>query len=192
MPECVEEQTTKHYRGKWCGFGPVQNDETVLFAVFENQDRRKNTLTADSFSKNLNSTSESIARLSYVARATFRRKIVNNRRLAGVASVIVSKIRDMRVEFEQQGVKQKVRSVCIVDRVERGDCQGHATMGYSEAIGPPMTQAYISKLRKKIRMDLAETFSQIQPEESYQWPSSIQVLQKRFLSVRRVLVALRD
>jgi hypothetical protein len=63
---CVEEHSTRHYRGRWRGFGPVRDREHVLYAVFAATSRNDGRLTAGSFTKNLNDCTESIARRQYV------------------------------------------------------------------------------------------------------------------------------
>jgi hypothetical protein len=182
MIECAEEQQTKHYRGKWFGFGPVRDGERVLFAVFEQTKRQGLHLAGDSF-KNLKNGNESLARSSYVTRSVFDGKIVipgkaTKGDLVGIAIADVSRIRALRADVILNNTTVKVRSICVIDRVDEGDADGHATMGYAE-IGRGVGQGQIGTIRLKIRMDLANEFSEIAPANSHSWPRRLEVALKR-------------
>lgn len=77
MSDCPGERQTQHHRGRWFGFGPVRNNERVIFAVFENTPRHGAELTAKSFDTNLVSGTQSVARASLVSRATFDLQVVD-------------------------------------------------------------------------------------------------------------------
>src|SRR6266852_2954350 len=102
MTDCLEEQQTQHYRGKWYGFGPVNNGERVVFAVFERTKRAESQLTANSFeSSYLANSSQSLTRASYVTRTLFDREIAvrgsaTKGPLIGIACADVSKVRKLR------------------------------------------------------------------------------------------------
>jgi hypothetical protein len=134
MTECVEEQCTGHYRGRWHGFGPVHNHERVLLAVFETTKRDGFRLTGDSFNnKHLASSSESLVRISYVTKALFDSEIVSRAlpqkgALVGVACAKASEIRRLHADIKVSHGIRKVRAICVLDRVDEGDLDGHATM----------------------------------------------------------------
>jgi len=177
MNDCEDEQRTCHYRGKWFGFGTVRDSEHVLFAVFQDTPHAESSLTEKSFTSNLINTSESLARVSYVTSSVFDRCIVRDRNVLGIASAHVSSIRMRRADIKLNAITKKVRAICIVDQVVPGDCEGHAAMGYGEeTAGQGISEAQIGKIRKNIRMDLANEFSAIIPTEQHQWPWHVGVL----------------
>jgi hypothetical protein len=192
MTECVEEQQTKHYRGKWCGFGPVRSGEQLLFAVFEQTKYQGSRLAGDSF-KELKNTNESVVRCSYVTRSLFESRIVQpgeaaRGALVGVAVADVSRIRTLRTDIKLNATTVKVRSICVIDRVDEGDIDAHATMGFAE-LKEGVSQAQIGTIRMNIRMDLAGVFSEIGPPDGQRWPWRLGVALKRAASIARVLFA---
>jgi len=166
----------------------VRDSEHVLFAVFQDTHHAGSSLTAKSFTRNLNNTSESLARASYVTRSVFDRSIVRDRNVVGIASAHVSSIRRRTAHIKLNAITKKVRAICIVDKVEPGDCEGHAAMGYGEeTAGQGMSPEQIGKIRLNIRLDLANEFSAIIPTEQHQWPWGVGVLARRLVSIARVL-----
>jgi hypothetical protein len=178
MSDCVEEQTTHHFRGRWHGFGPVRDPEHVLFAVFPDIPRNGDRLTDASFSSNLNNLTQSLGRVLYVSQKTFDIEIVRGAAVDGVCSAHVGKIRLMRADIETPKGTINIRSMCVLDLVEEGDCEGHATMGYSKALNQ-VSQKQIGKKRKAVRMDLAATFSEIRIADEHRWPSTMDVFRRR-------------
>src|SRR5215469_12111759 len=146
MSDCPEERSTQHYRGEWCGFGPVADDEHVIFAVFQKTKCREQQLAQDSFdNSNLKMRTQSLARGAFVSRSIFNRKIVDALNqtkgpLIGIALADVSKIRAIPAKINLNNTEIRVRALCVLDRVERGDCDGHATVGFSEATNVPISQ----------------------------------------------------
>lgn len=192
MSECADEQLTQHYRGRWFGFGPVRDSEYVFFAVFDDMPHSSLSIAANSFSKNLKNSTESIGRGSYVTIGDFKRHIVRNKSAIGVVRAHVSAIRMLRAEIQLNAITKRVRSVCILDRVERDDCDGHATMGYGkETAAQGMSQGQIGKKRLDICRDLAREFSNIIPIEKNRWPWTVRVLAGRIVSIIRVILATR-
>ena len=199
MTDCADEQLTCHYLGRWRGFGRVRNNEHVLFAVFDDTNVDETQLTQDSFSTNLNDSSESLARRSYVTRAVFDRDIVRERTLVGVALAHVEEMRRLRADIQTNTGTIKVRSFCVLDRVDVGDCDGHATMGYAEALAEGYSVAtgqisdkQLGKKRRFARMDLAITFSDVFPAKNNGWPWPLGIPFKRIWSIlREVGVSLR-
>jgi hypothetical protein len=192
MIACPDELHTRHHRGRWYdGFGPVHNDERVLFAVFADTPRDNDILDPRAFGRNMNKTTQSLARCSYVSRPVFDRTVVGTRALHGVAIAHVQAIRALTAPIQIQHETRQVRAVCVVDLVERGDCTGHAAMGFSEQVeGAGLSPGQLGKVRERIRLELAHTFSRIAPADSVVWPSDILVLAKRLLFIVRSIRAL--
>ncbi len=193
MTDCVEELTTQHFRGRWHGFGPVKDREVVIFAAFQSTNCVGGRLTADSFdNKHLKTSAQSLARRAFVTRQVFDRAIVRDGALKGVAIANVSAIRALVADVRLNAGETSVRSLCVLDRVDAGDCDGHATAGYCEqqvALG--MSQAQLSKVRARIRLDLADTFSEVHNADTRGWASGWSLRLKRALSVLRTALSFR-
>jgi hypothetical protein len=89
----------------------------------------------------------------------------------GIALARVAEIRALGVEIRTNAAVTKVRALCVLDLVEKGDIDAHATAGYCEATEPSgIGQAYLGKVRMTIRMDLANVFSDVSPADKHHWP----------------------
>jgi hypothetical protein len=195
MDPCADESRTLHHRGEWFGFGPVRPSEQIIFAVFAGTNRNAaGRLSEDSFSnQKLIKTNESVARSSFITRAIFDKKIGKNNSsgkgaVVGVAYVDVSRIHQLSAEIADNNSTYKVRAVCVIDRVEHGDCQGHAAMGYGEATTLVSDPKKMGKLRKRIRLDLANQFSDVITVEKYHWAKCFDLFGGRFDTVLRALL----
>ena len=190
MTDCPEERKTQHFRGRFYGFGPVRDDETVIFAVFQSTKRVGQRLIANSFdNKHLKNAAQSLARRSFVTKKTFNKMIVRQETLDGIATAKTAEIRALVADVKSNARAITVRSLCVLDRVDAGDCEGHATTGYSEqhaSLGISQTQ--LSKVRAKIRLDLADAFSDVRNEQLQKWPSDASVTMGRILSIARGLL----
>ena len=189
MPECAHDQRTCHCRGHWHGFGPVSGDEELIFAAFDQTSRNADNLTANSF-KNLAGNAESVARGTYVSWHVFRGHVVQSGQHAkgafvGIATAKVESVRRLRTDIPINNQAASVRSICVIDLVEDGDYDGHATMGFGEPI-ESLGQTLKGKKRLAIRMDLAKEFSKIHEPQTHHWPSRIMVGLRRFTSIGRV------
>jgi hypothetical protein len=191
MTECLEEQTTQHFRGHWHGFGPVRNHEKVIFAVFEATSCNGRQLIAASFDNDhLKSITQSLARHSFVTLPTFYRTIVRSADsvLRGVAIANVAAVRALVADIKLNAGQVTVRAFCLLDRVEEGDCDGHATVGYSETHETfNISQGQLGKVRARIRLDLANTFSEINDVVACRWPRIGDILLGRTFSIGRTL-----
>ena len=192
MIDCLDERATKHFRGHWYGFGPVQDAEAVVFAVFQSTKIKNGRLTADSFdNKHLKRNAQSLARQSFVTRAIFEKAIVRGAALQGIAVASAAAIRALVADVKLNADQISVRSLCVLDRVDEGDCDGHATAGYSErhaSLG--ISEAQLSKVRARIRLDLANTFSEVRDLDSWKWPRYWALFVGRARSIVRVITVL--
>jgi hypothetical protein len=172
MADCEKEQSTCHYRGKDFGFGPVRNDEDVLFAVFEDTALNGNRLDKDAFTTNLNDSSQSVARTAYVSKADFDQYIAPGG-ARGISVANVARIRSLVAELALNSTKITIRSICVLDKVEAGDCDGHATLGYCEALtAHGISPGQLGKRRVAIKADLANVFSEVVAIDVHPWPTA--------------------
>jgi hypothetical protein len=188
MPECAHERQTCHYRGRWYGFGPVQDNERLILAVFDQTPRSADSLTSNSF-KHLVDNSESVCRAFYVTSQVFETQVAQPGQqtkgaFVGITVASARSIRRLRTDFTMSHRMITVQSICVTDRVEPGDYDGHATMGFSEPI-EALGQTLKGKKRLAIRMDLAKEFSRIHEIQDHHWPGHLKVLRFRLASVLR-------
>jgi hypothetical protein len=196
---CEKELATQHYRGKWFGFGPVCGSERVMLAVFETTPRSVDgmRLVSKSFTKNLVTGTESVARSQFVSSKIFSKEVAEKGvrtkgQLVGVACADVTQIRALRADLPLiAGGTYKAGAVCVLDLVEMGDYEAHATLGYCAFPAHISNPKTIGKLRERIRLDLATVFSPIIGFEDHNWPSSLEVGLFRIASVVRVVQASR-
>jgi hypothetical protein len=182
MTDCIEERESKHYRAPWFGFGIVRDNERVVFAVFDRTPLSGSALKENSFDGNkLKKNNQSLARDLFVTKRIFDRKIVrrdesNNGAFLGIVWASVSKIREIRADVKLNAGTVKVRAICVLDRVEAGDCDGHATMGYEETEALGLSKEQLGKVRKRIRYDLANAFSNVTDAKEFLWPGAWNIL----------------
>ncbi len=170
MTDCPEEQQTQHYGRKWRGFGPVRNNERLIFAVFDRTPRDGNSLIKNSFNNShLIAYEESVARQLYVTRSVFDSKIVSpsiplRGPLVGISCADVTRLRRLRVDIPRGPNRfVNIRAICVLDKVVAGDFDGHATLGYAGVGALNVGKEQLGKVRSRIRLDLAtKVFSEVQ------------------------------
>jgi hypothetical protein len=172
MPECAEETTTQHHLGAGHGFGPVQNDEYVYFAVFDQTQRDGSLLSADSFdNKQLKKDGLSVSRASHITLAVFNDDVVRagsnpKGALVGISRALTGAIRSLTSRIQLNSSDVSVRSFCVLDSVQPGDYDAHATLNYGE-FPPGVSEGKIGAIRSRARMDLADVFSSIEGQEEF-------------------------
>lgn len=172
MPECAEETTTQHHLGAGHGFGPVQHDEYVYFAVFDQTKCDGNLLSADSFdNKQLKKEGLSVSRASHITLAVFNDEVVKSGSnpkggLIGISRALSGAIRSLTSRIQLNSIEVKVHSFCVLDSVQPGDYDAHATLNYGE-FPPGVSEGKIGAIRSRARMDLADVFSSIEAQEKF-------------------------
>jgi hypothetical protein len=187
-----EEDRTHHFRGKWFGFGPVQDDEFLVFAVFETTMRSGRRLSARSFDrKKLINAELSIARQALVTKTKFdvavaRRGEAMKGKFVGLATANAGTIRGIFSEDWPKAAPRKIFGFGILDLVEPGDFDGHGTLGFLVEATVPKTRE-LGALREFLMFDLADKFSDIRPIEECEWGSPASIGIARFATVWRAL-----
>jgi hypothetical protein len=184
MSDCAEEVLNKHHRGPRCGFGPVADTEDVVFAVFQKTPQANGRLQASSFDqKQLKRNEQSVSRLRYTSRSKFHSHVVARLeaaqgQLIGVAKANVRELRDINPPHPDD-VTLTVRGVCVLATVTSRDHDGHAALGFSEALerinDTTKKQTKKTQLRQEILADLADLFGNVLPIEALPWPSTVAV-----------------
>jgi hypothetical protein len=162
--DCKDERNTQHHLGVGFGFGPVRNDENLLFAVFSGTPRDTTTrkLLKGAFeTRQLVRAEVSVARRIYTQPAEFQTRVVDpavgrENEFVGVACVAAEVLRLM--PFSMAGVNG--RAVCVLDKVSPSDFDGHAALAYSEG-QQSLTPKQRAAIRELIRADLADAFGEI-------------------------------
>jgi hypothetical protein len=175
-----------------CYCDSAKNSERVIFVVFGSTPRHGAELTPHSFDSNLVSGTQSVARASLVTRGTFDGQVVDTGVPAkgpflGIAVADVFAIRQLTADIVLPDRPHKVRAVCVLDRVDEGEFDGHATMGYSKALGARLGEKQRGVKRATVRLDLAIVFSETESAEHHPWPSVWDLRFRRLVSVIGVL-----
>ncbi|MDH6261556.1 hypothetical protein [Bradyrhizobium sp. BR13661] len=173
MSECDEEQKTQHHRGPGNGFGPVQDEEIIYFAVFEQTPVDGGKLALDSFdSKSMKRDGQSVSRASFTTRAVFDQDVVKaganpKGEIKGVSSALVQKVRSLQSPIKLNASEVSVRSFCVLDHVLPGDYDSHATICFGERTtshgAVVLSQGQIKSIRQAARLELADAFGPIRP-----------------------------
>jgi hypothetical protein len=162
---CPEEGATQHHLGDGHGHGPVRDEEVVLHAVFEKTRREGNRLRRDAFDqKQLKHAEVSVARSSYINRATFTKNIVTPLtptmgEFIGAASAAVSELRKIIYRLENAKPPVEGRAICVLDKVSESEHESHAALGFSATYGS-LPEAWKKKLRPIIQEDVAAAFEE--------------------------------
>jgi len=185
-----DEQKTHHFRGKWFGFGPISNDEFLVFAIFEKTKRNGQRLSIGSFErKKLVDATQSIARQTFVTRATFRREVAergeaSKGKFIGISTIRVENVREIISEAWPLSSPRLIRGFGALDLVEEGDFDGHGTIGFlAEAVVPKARE--LGPLREFLIADLAEKFSEIMPLREGHWGSILSIATGRISTIWR-------
>jgi len=162
--ECEEELRTQHHGGNGAGHGIVRCQEVVILAVFEEGRPRTKLDKKDFRPEKLKDTNLSVARKEHTTRPTFNEHVIGDEsgpkgRLLGVACVETRLLRALTFEMVggQPPASKTGRAVCVVDRVEQGDHDGHAALGFSEAL-EALSERQKSQWRTTTRNNLVDVF----------------------------------
>lgn len=187
MANDPDEERTQHWRGPLFGFGPVRDDEEVRLAVFAGTKAVGQELDSNSFDKNqLKKSNQSTAREAYVDWETFSYSIVGSRDLVGVSVCDALSIRQIRVDVNtRDNQAANLPALIVIDRVEKGDCAGHASLGFSKVFADAnISDGERSKKRLLVIAELARRFSEVRHDEALSWPTKANVLLSRLRVVR--------
>ncbi|MBP1297476.1 hypothetical protein [Bradyrhizobium elkanii] len=183
-----DENKTHHFRGKWFGFGPVQDSEALVFAVFATTKTNGQRLSAKSFDRQkLVKAEQSIARQSVTTRKTFKEAVVRTGEASkgnfiGVATASAGTIRAIFSNAWPAAAPREIRGFGVLDLVEKGDFDGHGTVGFrSEATLTKPRE--LGALREFLMFDLADKFSDIGSIDECPWGSLLNIGLKRALCI---------
>lgn len=146
--------------------GVVEDGETLVFAVLDVSHVGPNgRLTPKAFpSDRLSREEASLARLAFTTKDEFMREVVqpavgSGKLYQGVATVIAGKVRELDFPITEN---IKAASLCVIDKVESSDFDGHAVVTYSRHVTElSENQNRIGRLKQVVRMDLANEFSEL-------------------------------
>lgn len=169
MPTLCESEKISHHHNQ-AGYGPVQNHENILYAVFsrtnlDKTDDGKDALFGKSFDKKqLISGDQSVCRLDWTTREEFNEFVVGTNDLVGGGYALAEQIRDIafKTNIKDEAESWK-KAFCVLDRVAVGEYDGHATIGYSDFYTGIQNDAVRGAVGARIRGDLAQLLMPITP-----------------------------
>lgn len=178
MSSCAREKCTQHHEGAdGKGFGPVEDGEDIVFAVFESTTINDGYITEEALTfSRLKKAEESVVRLPYVSREEFEREIGRNGQskaglLKGAVQAVAREIREVTVQINTKaGRIYSQKAICVLDRVDPGDIDGHATMAYCDDLNDVnLSQKALARARGEARFKLAGMFGPLQGIEECAW-----------------------
>ncbi len=146
--------------------------EFVLIAVFDDvpHDRDEGTLVQKAFnSKQLQRHEVSLARLNYTTESTFNSEVVD-KKSAGIVGVVfasASALRAVPYVVPSQPVVIG-RGVCLTDKVQADDHDGHAALGWSES-QEAHGETQRGRYRELVKKNLTQVFGRIVDVKSAPW-----------------------
>jgi hypothetical protein len=167
---CPVEQICHHHSGLGAGPGTVLGGERLLFAVFGSTERTPAKLIGKDFpSKDLKKGDLSLARLSHTSWAVFRDSVVASRpteKLLGISEAEANRLRQLIAEFRRTNETIPVRAVCVLDKVEVQDHDGHAALKFCAGQQDlpnegKSDERNLGTMRTQISAELANIFSEI-------------------------------
>jgi hypothetical protein len=166
---CTKEQTTQHHRGPGHGHGCVQSDELLVMAVFQSTKTIGGRLAPTAFrNADLHRGNVSLCRLRYTTRQIFEAEVVASRAatdpLRGVVVCTAYILRGLHIPYATPPTQ--MRAVCVLDKVEPDDHDGHAALEYCETQQDITNQQTKGLLRGEIAVVLASAFGEIRTPDS--------------------------
>jgi hypothetical protein len=86
--------------------------------------------------------------------------------LVGLSRALTGEIRSLKSRIQLNSSETLVRAFCVLDSVQPGDYDAHATVNYGE-FPTGVSEGKIGAIRSKARMDLADVFSSIEAQENF-------------------------
>ncbi len=168
---CPTEMGCHHHLGVGAGPGPVLATECLIFAVFGAEARLGARLTPNDFPpKSLKKGGLSLARQPHTSWTTFRDNVLvpgqqRSQPIQGIAVSRADALRGLIAEISSSTPATLLRSVCVLDKGENGDHDGHAALQFcAEQAG--LREKEKSVVRAQIQTELATTFSEVRAVSS--------------------------
>jgi len=157
--------------GSGVGQGPVAHGEIVALGICLSTPPEGGKVTAKAFKTSLLQDGDlSLSRIAYTDTPTFQTKVVAPKAasdpIQGVAICSVSTLRDIYINVPKAQPPSRIRGACVLDKVETGDHEGHATLEYCEEqnnIKNPNTKGMV---RAAIAIALASAFGDVHPVDA--------------------------
>ena len=111
--------------------------ETVVLAVFRSTRTFQGRLAADAFKNpHLRDGDVSLMRLAHTDTPTFDKAVIApkaaNDPVQGVVICVTGQLRGLSLPFPNAVPAKDIRAICVIDKVELGDPDGHAALQYCE------------------------------------------------------------
>ena len=172
---CAKEIATQDSLG--IGPGPVLPTEQLVLAVFQGAPINGSMLAPTAFdNKQLVKGDVSLARVSYTTRAMFDAQVVAPKapdKLIGVVICEAATLRALDVPNPTNPTVQRIRSVCVIDKIVAGDHEGHAALEYTEDQTLITNGGTRGKLRLLIAAQLAHAFGNVVSPDTVPWKANL-------------------
>ena len=141
-----------------------------MLAVFQSTKTESGKLLPTAFKNaHLHGGNVSLSRLRYTTRQTFDAKVVGPKAsdpLKGVVTCATSVLRGLLVPLPNATPPAQIRAVCVLDKVEPLDYDGHAALEYCEDQQSITNQQTKALLRAGIAVALVSAFGEIRATDS--------------------------
>jgi hypothetical protein len=138
------------------------SSEVVVLVVFDTSTKIGDRLTAEQFpTKRLGRGEISLARQNYATLESINEYVIKGRPIVGVATSVVDSIRAIGRGNEDTKAPRILRSVCVIDKVESGDHDSHASLKACDD-QELMSPTRRGKVRGALAAELARKFGPIQ------------------------------
>jgi len=156
----------------------------VALALFSAQSRAgQNLVDTDFIDDQLKRNDQSLSRVKWTSGAAFHRYVVVTRAgqvrpVSGIASARVIKLRELRFKVPNSNPVMSGAALCVIDRVEAGDHDGHAALGYAADM-QALTPNQKKKTRPLVRAEAARQFSTIVDSTLFSWEPPLALLMRQ-------------
>jgi hypothetical protein len=157
---CRHELLSQHYEAT--GPGLILSCEEVILVVFDLSMKTGDKLTAEHFpTKKLGRGEISLARKKYATLDVLNDFVIKGKPVAGATTSTVKSIRAIGRKSDNAKVHELVRTVCVIDKVESGEHDSHASLRACEDQAA-MSEPRRHKVRSALAADLARLFGSVQ------------------------------
>jgi hypothetical protein len=160
---CPRESVTQHFRK--AGYGVVSDDETVIFVVFDGMVGIGDRLNRKHFdTTKIKNGDLSIARQRYTTMDDMNTVIIEPAKQTGrvLNGAVIAQVDKLRSIVRTQAPAGPLRGVCVIDKVQNGDHDGHAALiGCADQAARFTNPQSLGKFRGQIALDLADKFSEV-------------------------------
>jgi hypothetical protein len=172
---CPREEVTQHF--KKAGHGTVSSDENVIFVVFDGNVALGERLNRKHFdTRKIKDGDLSLARQKYTTIDDLNTFVIVPATQSGCVlnGAVIAEVHMLRSIVKTQAPAGPLRGVCVIDKVEEGEHNGHAAlMACADQAASFTNPQSLGKFRGQIALDLADKFSEVRAIDAVGLAASI-------------------